>query len=226
MLSTLQGKTKLEEPGLKPVTEQTTSKSRMIGKYEMSPAEAELADQWARQSNRQAPAPKVKIDRMQDGSVSVGHDHDSQALWHMTFQSAFGTTSQSFAELMLEQLLNVASFPGSERLETIANGAVAAMHGIAPRDETEAMLALQMVATHQAAMECYRRAMIKDQTFEGRQAALNQGSKLSRTHAALLETLNKHRGKGKQTVTVEHVHVNQGGQAIVGAVEHGGRGNR
>ncbi len=200
-------------------------KRRKIGDYQMSRAEAELADRWGRQSNRQAPAPKVKIDRVPDGSVSVEHNHESQAMWEITFQCAFGSTNRSFAELMLEQLLNVASFPGCERLEATTNGAIAAMHGIAPRDETEAMLAAQMVATHQAAMECYRRAMLREQTFEGRQAALNQGSKLSRTHAALLETLNKHRGKGKQTVTVEHVHVNKGGQAIVGAVEHGGRGN-
>jgi hypothetical protein len=34
------------------------------------------------------------------------------------------------------------------------------------------MLAAQMVATHEAAMECFRRAHLPEQTFEGRQAAL------------------------------------------------------
>jgi len=34
-----------------------------------------------------------------------------------------------------------------------------------------------------------------------------------------LEALNKHRGKGQQKVTVEHVHVHEGGQAVVGNVE-------
>jgi len=38
----------------------------------------------------------------------------------------------------------------------------------------------------------------------------------------MLEALNKHRGKGQQKVTVEHVHVHQGGQAIVGHVAQGG----
>jgi hypothetical protein len=33
---------------------------------------------------------------------------------------------------------------------------------------------------------------------------------------------NRHRGKGQQKVTVEHVHVHSGGQAIVGAVETSG----
>src|SRR5436190_14054197 len=80
------------------------------------------------------------------------------------------------------------------------------------------MLAAQLIAAHNAAMECYQRAMIREQTFEGRQQSLSQGSKLSRTSAALIEALNRHRGKGQQKVTVEHVHVHSGGQAVVGVV--------
>src|ERR1700688_3530394 len=84
------------------------------------------------------------------------------------------------------------------------------------------MLASQLLASHNAAMECYRRAMLPEQTFEGRRENLSQANKLSRTHATLLEALNRHRGKGQQRVTVEHVHVHEGGQAIVGNVEGGG----
>jgi hypothetical protein len=36
-----------------------------------------------------------------------------------------------------------------------------------------------------------------------------------------VEALQRYRGKGQQKVTVEHVHVNAGGQAIVGAVNSG-----
>jgi hypothetical protein len=39
---------------------------------------------------------------------------------------------------------------------------------------------------------------------------------------ALILPLNRHRGKCQQKVTVEHVHVHSGGQAIVGAVAPGG----
>jgi hypothetical protein len=60
--------------------------------------------------------------------------------------------------------------------------------------------------------------MIGEQTFEGRRENLNQANKLSRTYAALVEALNRHRGKGQQKVTVEHVHVHAGGQAVVGMV--------
>ena len=88
------------------------------------------------------------------------------------------------------------------------------------------MIAAQLVACHNASMECYRRAMIGEQTFEGRRENLSQANKLSRTYTTLLEALNRHRGKGQQKVTVEHVHVHSGGQAVVGVVENSGKGSQ
>ena len=41
--------------------------------------------------------------------------------------------------------------------------AAAALHGIAPKDELEGMLAVQMVAAHTMAMECLRRAALPNQ---------------------------------------------------------------
>jgi hypothetical protein len=101
---------------------------------------------------------------------------------------------------------------------------IEALIGISPRDEFEGMIAAQLIACHNAAMECYRRAMLPEQPFEGWREQLNQANKLSRSYAVLLETLNRHRGKGHQKVTVEHVHVHAGGQAIVGKVEAPGGG--
>ena len=106
------------------------------------------------------------------------------------------------------------------------SAALAALAGIGPKDELEGMMAAQLIAAHCAAMECYRRAMLGELTFEGRRENLNQANKLSRTWAMLLDALNKHRGKGHQKVTVEHVHVHAGGQAVVGNVERPGGGDR
>jgi hypothetical protein len=105
-----------------------------------------------------------------------------------------------------------------EEREKQLSATVAALAGIGPKDELEGMMAAQLVAAHNAAMECYRRAMIGEQSFEGRRENLTQANKLSRTYAALVEALNRHRGKGQQKVTVEHVHVHAGGQAVVGMV--------
>ena len=134
-----------------------------------------------------------------------------------------GSEYDAFNALMLNQA-NAANWYGDEREDKKEKGrsVMAAMEGIAPKDEIEGMLAAQLVASHSAAMECYRRAMIPDQPFESRKENLNQANKLSRSFATLADALNKHRGKGQQKVTVEHVHVYQGGQAIVGAVESKG----
>ena len=101
---------------------------------------------------------------------------------------------------------------------------IAALVSFKPADELESMLAAQLIACHNAAMECYRRAMIGEQSFAGRSENLSQANKLSRSFATLLEALNRHRGKGQQKVTVEHIHINRGGQAIVGNVTTAGGG--
>ena len=63
-------------------------------------------------------------------------------------------------------------------------------------------------------------------SFDRRHGNLNSANKLSRTYSTLVEALNRHRGKGQQKMTVEHVHVYEGGQAIVGNVESpGGEGS-
>ena len=64
--------------------------------------------------------------------------------------------------------------------------------------------------------------------FSGRQTGAPRVSQLSliRTFAAQTEALQRYRGKGQQKVTVEHVHVHTGGQAIVGAVSQPGGGGK
>ena len=57
--------------------------------------------------------------------------------------------------------------------------------GIGPKDELEGMIAAQLLAAHNAAMECYRRALLAEQSFEGRRENLSQANRLSRTYALL-----------------------------------------
>ena len=93
---------------------------------------------------------------------------------------------------------------------------------IQPRDTFERMLAVQMAATHVAMIRSGRwlaNAASIDQT----NLHYNGYTKLARAYVAQMEALRKHRNGGKQTVTVQHVNVSDGGQAIVGNVETGGR---
>ena len=131
-----------------------------------------------------------------------------------------GSKSDYFNNILVSQVVSSLWVKNSDAGEVIKlqSAALCALGGIAPRDELEGMIAGQLVACHNASMECFRRAMLSEQSFEGRRENLNQANKLSRTYAMLLETLNRHRGKGQQKVTVEHVHVHAGGQAMVGMV--------
>jgi hypothetical protein len=137
-----------------------------------------------------------------------------------------GSMSDDWNNILANQTVQTLWLKNSDadQVRRQRHAAVDALIGISPRDEIEGMLAAQLVASHNASMECYRRAMIGEQTFEGRRESLSQANKLSRTYATLLESLNRHRGKGAQKVTVEHVHVHNGGQAIVGNVEAPGGG--
>ena len=139
-----------------------------------------------------------------------------------------GSMSDDWNNIIANQVVSALWLQNSdaEQIKEQRHAAVDALVGIGPRDEMEGMIAAQLVACHNASMECYRRAMIGEQTFEGRRENLSQANKLSRTYATLLEALNRHRGKGQQKVTVEHVHVHEGGQAIVGNVETPGGGDR
>ncbi len=137
-----------------------------------------------------------------------------------TLKAIGGSSDDNFNKLVVNQAIHSLWLAHSDKAERDKQyqAAASAMIGIKPRDEIEGMLAAQMIATHTAAMECYRRAMIAEQSFEGRRENLNQANKLVRSYAALVEALDRHRGKGQQVVRVEHVTVEAGGQAIVGSV--------
>lgn len=101
--------------------------------------------------------------------------------------------------------------------------AIEHFNSVKPSDGLEGILAQQMVGTHFAAIDCLRLAASPGQGFKARDTYLKQAHKLMALDARQLETLNKHRGKGQQKVTVEHVRVEKGGQAIVGNVGTGGK---
>ncbi len=96
------------------------------------------------------------------------------------------------------------------------------IQALEPRDTLEAMLTTQMVAVHYATMTFARR-LNHVENIPQQDSASNALNKLTRTFAAQVEALNRYRGKGQQQVTVTHMHVHDGGQAIVaGNVQGGG----
>lgn len=106
--------------------------------------------------------------------------------------------------------------------EVKANGAMYMYRDIAPEGGVESLLAAQMVSTHNLAMEFSKRAMLSEQPPDAVNSNVNRVVKLMRIFIEQTDALNKLRNKGKQTIQVQHVHVNEGGQAVVGNVQGGG----
>jgi len=165
-----------------------------------------------------AKSPKVKQD--EDGQLALSDG----VMGPPALMESVGTVDGLLSNFLLSQAEGSIFYDAYSRADK-CNLVLAMLHGIRPRDEVEGMLAVQMVGVHNLAMEFVRRAMLKGQTFDGVNMAVARADKLMRTFTMQLDALNRHRGKGQQKITVKHVHVNEGGQAIVGNVAQTGGGS-
>jgi hypothetical protein len=135
-------------------------------------------------------------------------------------KKAFGSSYDDFIHGLVRQLVNVGSqgkTPDDKGTAFVA----AIVGGIKPNDQIEALLAAQMAAVHNATMTFARR-LAHCETIPQQDSAERAFNKLARTFAAQVEALKKYRTGGQQHMTVKHVTVNEGGQAIVGNVTRGG----
>ncbi len=131
----------------------------------------------------------------------------------------YGMKTEDAARLLMEIGLKAFGQSGLDYLELVPALAVE----MEPQDAVEAMLINQMAATHYAISSMSSR-FLNASSPELREAYERSLTRLSRTFLAQIEGLKKYRAKAQQTVRVERVIVNDGGQAVVGDVETGGRG--
>ena len=101
----------------------------------------------------------------------------------------------------------------------VVQTAIEMLGQIKPEGALQSMLAVQMIGVHNSAVKFLMRATDENQTFEGTDANVHRAVRLLRLFNEQLEALATLRGKtSEQKVTVEHVHVHEGGQAIVGSL--------
>ncbi len=141
------------------------------------------------------------------------------------FKDALGVSDHDTSVHLLAQALSATPHLDIERdLQTYQKLILTILRGIGPKDTVEGVLAVQMVAVHNAAMHFLARAVAKGNNMQVTDANVNRANKLFRTFIALTEGLNHHRGKITQALVVGNVNVADGGQAIVGPVNHPGPG--
>jgi len=180
--------------------------------YQPTPADAEAFKAYM--AARKKAAPRLKVVPGAKGAVTI--DYPDKAFGQISLLKALGTTDEDFLNGLVRQLVNVGS-QGASPDERGINFMLAVIKGIEPRDQVEAMLAAQMAAVHMASMTFARR-LATVENIPQQDSAERAFNKLTRTFAAQIAARKDYRSKGEQRMVVQHVHVAEGGQAIVGNV--------
>ena len=166
---------------------------------------------------RVAAKPSVRFKVSKNGSdPEIGIDYPDELVGQTLIMEVLASADRDFVQGIVSQLAN-ASRRGQDIDEHGLNFMLSVIKGVEARDQLEAMLAAQMAAVHVASMTfAGRLARVDD--IPQRDSAERAFNKLTRTFAMQMEALNRYRSGAEQKVTLQHVSVAEGGQAIVGNV--------
>ena len=205
------------------------------------PNEVERAEIERAKKRTKARAPRIAMHVEKRGAKAgrtyPGHSDEEGHRFRLA--DAFGTRSMEFVDAMLKGVGMATEDhsaskdfgPGSPD-QLAFNAALSVINGVRPQDEVEAMLAANMAVANITLLELVARtrAAIAGHLYQGNglkrlDVLGNLTNKFMRTFAIQIEALARKRRRGEQIVTVKHVHVYSGGQAVVGNVTNrGGRG--
>lgn len=163
---------------------------------------------------------QVPIDASPAGEVEkLARDYAIAEVKRM-FARLTGVESESLAEHLVWQMTAMQIWhPSDQSRAERTQSALEMLAALKPTSALETMLAVQMVGACEAALKFLANATGTGQTLEGANANVLLATRLMRLFTEQMEAMQKLKGKsGHQKVTVEHVHVYPGGQAIVGAV--------
>ena len=156
----------------------------------------------------------VQVKAKQEVALAPSRAEVTVAAEQMLAQAG-GVNDPDLAALIIEQVgLSQAVWPFGDRAQAVQL-ATQMMLEIKPQNLVEAMLATQMIGVHHASLTFLQRAA----SPEIADAATARATRLMRLFNEQAELLQRMKGNtAEQRVTVKHVHVHDGGQAIVGAV--------
>lgn len=163
--------------------------------------------------NKDIGPPKVEP-QCDDKTINKLKANTNQAM------DTFGTENKDIINITMNEIANFLPI-AKNNPHLYINAALATAHELKPRDSYERMLVTQIIASHTMVMEFSRRAMFSNQTAEGVDMNVNRLTKLMRAFSMHTDALMKYRGKGQQTIKVQHINVNDNAQAIVGNVGEG-----
>lgn len=186
--------------------------------YEPTEHERRATQRVIDRREQRPPPPKFKV-TYHGVTSAIQADHPEPACNSILLADVLRTDNSVFAEGMLSQIANAAQ-TGKVLTARDLNFMVATVHAIGPSDPTEALLATQMAAIHNATLDAAHR-LRHVESIPQQDSASNMLNKLARTFAAQVEALKRYRVGGEQKVTVQHVTVSAN-QAVVGINQGGG----
>jgi hypothetical protein len=189
------------------------------------PTDAEVAALKLNDARRGKRVPQLRLAvKFARGNHEITVEHPDVATGEGLFNEALGLSNSNAACYVSELLASLCLVEGKVS-QSMIDRTLGLVQELAPRDAAEVMLASQMVAVHSLAMATAA-GLAGALSTEVRDQKVNQITKLNRTFTGQIETLKRYRSKGEQKVVVKHVHVHEGGQAIVGNVTQGVGGEK
>lgn len=199
-------------------------------KRELTDIEKKRIAEWKKKQSECEPS--YSLEKMDVDSKSTIHlkyntqlqPEDSFKGYRSTLYAATGSSSEEWAQQLLCQI-TASSFTMDEKFDhaTLANAYLQALISLKPQDEIEGMLCARLLMLHNQYMSYMNRTTNPGQTTQGIDTNINRSTKLMRLYNETLDALNKYRRKGEQKVTVQHVNINSGAQAVVtGQLNQGG----
>jgi hypothetical protein len=156
------------------------------------------------------PKPSTDLEKVANRAASIARLGKAAAL-------GLDLKDEKAALQILMQALNIPSTGASKDDPDRLITALGTLIEIGPKGALESLVAVQMMGVHNAALTFLSNATADRQDLESRDANVLRAVRLMRLFNEQIEAMQKLKGKdGQQKVTVEHVHVHNGGQAIVG----------
>ena len=169
----------------------------------------------------------LAVDAPKKGDQAMGL-HVSDA--NLVNAQAKATTGMAHLDTALTTLVTVAEVGRGNAVDGAAmarrvNRAAATLHALEPQDALDGMLNSLLVGVHAAALAAMSDAARGADEYPSRARCAGAADRLVSAFVKLADLRERRRGCGTvQRVTVEHVTVAAGGQAVIGAVSGGGGG--
>jgi len=132
-------------------------------------------------------------------------------------QAVLGIKSDLLAGRLAEQAATTQRLPAEDAKSYLELGAsaVAALGELAPANAIEALLATQMVASHNASLDLLRVAVRDGQLDRLIEERTRQYARVSDVFLRQLDRFMRQRGRQRQTIRIEHVRVVEDGKVTV-----------